>query len=59
MTTRMKFRSYQKARREGALERLEVQLKRGTKGEKKDIPLTNKDKARIEGEIATLKSRVR
>lgn len=45
-------------RKKGALERLENQLKTGVKTEKKGtnkIPLTEKDKKRIEKEIQSLK----
>ena len=52
-------------RREGALARLEAQLKSGKKPEKVDgketgkkVELTDKDKTRIQKEITTLKERV-
>ena len=52
-------------RREGALARLEAQLKSGKKPEKNDgketskkVELTDKDKTRINKEITILKERV-
>ena len=49
-------------RRRSALERLEKQLKAGTKTEKgsvdKKVPLTEKNVKRINSEIETLKGRV-
>lgn len=52
-------------RRQGALARLEAQLKSGKKFEKvegketgKKIELSDKDKTRIQKEITTLKNRV-
>lgn len=61
--------SSKKIRREGAIARLESQLKSGTKTEKVSFltkvttganqePLTPKDRERIEKELAILKSRV-
>ena len=50
-----------KTRRVFALERLEFQLNRGSKVSKTNndlIPLTDKDKNRIEREIEALKSRI-
>lgn len=52
-----------KLRRESVLERLIKQLKSGLKPEKKrtdghNIPLTDKDKTRIEKEISVLKTRI-
>lgn len=52
-----------KSRRVSVLERLTKQLKSGLKPEKKSedgklIPLTDKDKTRIEKEIEVLKTRV-
>jgi len=47
-------------RRTSALHRLQEQLKRGSKPSKEtkeQIPLTDKDKTRIEKEISILKSR--
>ena len=49
------------ARRVSVIERLSEQLTRGSKPCKESkelIPLTDKDKTRIEKEIATLKTRV-
>ena len=54
MTTKKRLRC------RSALERLEAQLKSGVKTEKKtnnNVPLTEKDKLRINKEIETLKSR--
>jgi hypothetical protein len=53
----------QRSRQSRALEMLQSQLKSGLKTEKKrtdghKIPLTDKDKTRMEKEIETLKSRV-
>lgn len=49
-------------RRKGVVERLEVQLNRGSKPSKDDndklIPLTEKDINRIEREISVLKVRI-
>lgn len=46
-------------RRESALARLEAQLKSGVKpGEEGSIPLTDKDRSRIEKECQTLKKRI-
>ena len=52
-----------KSRRSSVLERLTSQLKSGLKTEKKStdgkqIPLTDKDKTRIEKEIEVLKTRL-
>lgn len=52
----------QRSRKSRTLEVLQSQLKRGFKTEKKSfdkqIPLTDKDRGRIEKEIEVLKSRV-
>lgn len=52
----------QKIRQQSALEMLQNQLKSGVKTQKKTmdkkIPLTDKDKARIEKEIEILKSKL-
>ena len=51
----------QSTRRKFALERLETQLKRGSKRMKTEdtlVPLTPKDKGRMEREIETLKTRM-
>jgi len=49
-------------RRKSALDLLQTQLKSGVKTQKgtvdKKVPLTDKDKGRIEREIASLKERV-
>jgi len=48
-------------RREGALKRLEVQLKSGQKTAKKSfdkIPLTDSDKKRIKNQITILKDKI-
>lgn len=50
-----------RSRRVSSLERLEVQLKKGSKPSKEDsslIPLTDKDKSRIGREIEALKTRL-
>jgi flagellin-like hook-associated protein FlgL len=52
----------QKLRKQSALEMLQAQLKSGVKTKKKTydekIPLTDKDKARIEREIKNLKEKL-
>jgi len=52
----------QRSRKSRVLEMLQSQLKRGSKTEKKSldtrIPLTDKDKTRIEKEIQSLKSKL-
>jgi len=54
--------SYSIERRKSALERLKIQLKKGTKVEKSsnlnEVPLTEADIKRIEKEIKTLESRI-
>lgn len=50
-----------KARQQGALDRLKAQLQSGTKtakGSNERIPLTDKDKKRINKEIAILEGRI-
>lgn len=61
MTKPKNFPGRVKARREGALRRLEQQLKAGTKREKKTdaiVPLTEKDRERINKQIETLKQKL-
>jgi len=52
----------QRSRQSRVLESLQSQLKQGSKTEKKSfdkrIPLTDKDKNRIQKEIETLKSKI-
>ena len=52
----------QRSRKDRVLSMLQKQLKSGSKTEKKSmdkrIPLTDKDKTRMEKEIETLKSRI-
>lgn len=62
MKRKVPMRPQHKSRRVTVLERLQNQLKRGSKPSKEKnedlIPLTDKDKNRIEKEIEVLKTRI-
>ena len=54
------MKKYINKRRKAVLKRLEEQLKKGTKPLKElQIPLTDKDKTRINNEIDTLKLKIK
>ena len=59
MPTRTNLAWMVKNRRIGALARLELQLKRGKKGGDDQFELSDKDRERMEGEIAILQTRTR